>query len=120
MSKVGSIEAGGTKFILAVQDVETKKEVARKRIPTTTADETLSRCVAFFKDNPIDALGIATFGPVDVNPNSDTYGQILDTPKPGWSGADMKGVLERGLDVPVFVTTDVNGSCYGIRGAWSA
>lgn len=113
MSKVGSIEAGGTKFILAVQDVDSKKEVARKRIPTTSAEETLNRCVDFFKENPVDALAIATFGPVDVNQNSDTYGQILDTPKPGWSGADMKGVLERGLGVPVFVTTDVNGSCYG-------
>ena len=67
---VGSIEAGGTKFIVAVQDVETGKEVARDRIPTTTNKETLQKTAEFFKKHPVDALGIGTFGPIDINPNS--------------------------------------------------
>lgn len=61
---VGSIEAGGTKFILAVQDIESGKVIATDRIPTTSRDETFTACVDFFKKNPVDALGIATFGPV--------------------------------------------------------
>ena len=65
---VGSIEAGGTKFIVAVQDVETGKEVARDRIPTTTNKETLEKTAEFFKKHPVDALGIGTFGPIDINP----------------------------------------------------
>ena len=77
---VGSIEAGGTKFILAVQDVEIGETVATDRIPTTAADETLKKSAEFFKKHPVDALGIGTFGPIDINPNSHTFGYILDTP----------------------------------------
>lgn len=110
---VGSIEAGGTKFIVAVQDVESGKEVARDRIPTTTNTETLQKTADFFKEHPIDSLAIGTFGPIDINPKSRTFGYILDTPKPGWSDTDFKGFLEKELDVPVVMTTDVNASCYG-------
>ena len=102
---VGSIEAGGTKFIVAVQDVETGEEVARDRIPTTTNKETLEKTAEFFKKHPVDALGIGTFGPIDINPNSRTYGYILDTPKPGWSGTNVKGFFERKLGIPVAMTT---------------
>ncbi|RVU71502.1 MULTISPECIES: ROK family protein [Lactobacillus] len=110
---VGSIEAGGTKFIVAVQDVATGKEVARDRIPTTTAKETLAKTAEFFKEHPVDALGIGTFGPIDINQNSRTFGYILDTPKPGWSGTNVKGYFEKELGIPVVMTTDVNASCYG-------
>lgn len=110
---VGSIEAGGTKFILAVQDVESGEIVARHRIPTTTADETLQKSADFFKEHPVSALGIGTFGPIDINPNSRTFGYILDTPKRGWSGTDVKGLFERELGIPVVMTTDVNASGYG-------
>lgn len=110
---VGSIEAGGTKFIVAVQDVETGKEVARDRIPTTTNKETLQKTADFFKKHSVDALGIGTFGPIDINPKSRTYGYILDTPKPGWSGTNVKGFFEKELGIPVAMTTDVNASCYG-------
>lgn len=110
---VGSIEAGGTKFIVAVEDSESGKEVARDRIPTTTNQETLQKCAEFFKQHPIYALGIGTFGPIDINENSRTFGYILDTPKPGWSGTNVKGFFEKELNVPVAMTTDVNASCYG-------
>lgn len=110
---VGSIEAGGTKFVLAVQDVESGKVVAKDRIPTTTSAETLPKCIEFFKQHPVDALGIGTFGPIDINPNSETFGYILDTPKRGWSGTNFKGYFEKELQIPVAFTTDVNASCYG-------
>ena len=110
---VGSIEAGGTKFILAVQDVNSGEIIATNRIATTTPKETLQKSADFFKENKVDALGIGTFGPIDINPNSRTYGRVLDTPKPNWSGTDFKGFFERELDIPVIMTTDVNASCYG-------
>jgi len=110
---VGSIEAGGTKFILAVQDTESGEVVAKKRIPTTDAKETLAKSVEFFKEHPVSALGIGTFGPIDINSNSRTFGYILDTPKRGWSGTNVKGTFEKELGIPVVMTTDVNASCYG-------
>lgn len=110
---VGSIEAGGTKFILAVQDTESGEVVAKKRTPTTDAKETLAKSIEFFKEHPVSALGIGTFGPIDINPNSRTFGYILDTPKRGWSGTNVKGTFEKELDIPVVMTTDVNASCYG-------
>ena len=73
---VGSVEAGGTKFVLAVAD-ENNQSVAEGRIPTTTPEETLQKSVEFFKEHPVAALGVASFGPVDINPNSKTNGYIL-------------------------------------------
>ncbi|QNQ81143.1 ROK family protein [Lactobacillus sp. PV034] len=110
---LGSIEAGGTKFILAVKDTETGEIVAKKRVPTTNAKETLQKSLDFFKEHPVDALGIGTFGPIDINQNSRTFGYILDTPKRGWSGTNFKGFFEDNLHIPVVMTTDVNASAYG-------
>lgn len=110
---LGSIEAGGTKFILAVKDTETGKIVAKKRVPTTNAKETLQKSLDFFKEHPVDALGIGTFGPIDINQKSRTFGYILDTPKRGWSGTNFKGFFEDNLHIPVVMTTDVNASAYG-------
>lgn len=110
---VGSIEAGGTKFIVAVKDVEKDEVIAKDRISTEDPKQTLKECAEFFKENPIDALGIGTFGPIDINENSRTYGYILDTPKRGWSGTNFKGFFEKELGIPVAMTTDVNASAYG-------
>ncbi|MDD6406633.1 MAG: ROK family protein [Lactobacillus equicursoris] len=110
---VGSIEAGGTKFVLGVQNVESGETVATKRVPTTTPAETLEACRDFFKENPVNALAIGSFGPIDINPNSKTFGYITKTPKPGWSNTELKGYFERELGVPAVLTTDVNASCYG-------
>lgn len=110
---VGSIEAGGTKFIVAVQDVDSGQVIAKDRISTEDPKKTLEESAAFFKKNPVDALGIGTFGPIDINEHSKTFGYILDTPKRGWSGTNVKGYFESELGVPVAMTTDVNASCYG-------
>jgi len=115
----GSIEGGGTKFVAAVgsgpDDV-----VAEATIPTTTPAATLGRVVAFFHEHePLDAIGIATFGPVDLDPDSDTYGRVGKTPKPEWSGADVVGVFATSFDVPIGFDTDVNGAALG-EGRWGA
>ncbi|USS91321.1 ROK family protein [Fructilactobacillus carniphilus] len=109
----GSIEAGGTKFVCAVGD-ENFNVVDQTQFPTTTPDETLARTVKYFKKfDHIDAFGIASFGPIDIDKNSDTYGWIIKTPKKGWSNIDFLGKMKESFHVPMFWTTDVNGSAYG-------
>ncbi|MEW5986625.1 MAG: ROK family protein [Chloroflexota bacterium] len=118
----GGVEAGGTKFVCAVgagpDDVR-----AEVRFPTTTPEETLGRAVAFFQEQqerwPLAAIGIGSFGPVDLDPRSATYGSITATPKPGWSGADLVGTLGRALGVPVGFDTDVNAAALGEQ-RWGA
>jgi fructokinase len=111
----GGIEAGGTKFVCAVGTGpdDLQDEV---RFPTTTPEETFGRAVQFFQQRrkePLTAIGIASFGPVDLNPDSPTFGYITDTPKPGWARTDFAGRIRRALGVPVGFDTDVNGAALG-------
>lgn len=110
--KLGSIEAGGTKFVLAIGD-ENFNILKSEQIPTTTPAETIARTIEFFKANPVDALGIGSFGPIDINPESSTYGFITTTPKPNWANTDLLGELKVALNIPMSFTTDVNASAYG-------
>lgn len=109
---LGSIEAGGTKFVCAIgnDDYQVKDKI---QIPTTTPAETLGKVVDYFKQFEIDASGIATFGPIEVRTTSPKYGYITSTPKPGWKDTDFLGFLKKTIDVPMSWTTDVNGSAYG-------
>jgi fructokinase len=108
----GGMEGGGTKFICAVG---TGPEAISEeiRFPTTTPDETLSRAVAFFKKHAISAIGLASFGPLDLNPASPTYGSINATPKPGWAGTNLVAWFRRAFDVPITIDTDVNAAAFG-------
>ncbi len=116
MALYGGIEAGGTKFVCAVgtgpNDI--RDEV---RFPTTTPDETVGRSIEFFKKQPakepLAAIGIASFGPVDPDPKSPTFGTITTTPKPGWAHTDFAGSIKEALNVPVGFDTDVNGAALG-------
>ncbi|ARY92536.1 MULTISPECIES: ROK family protein [Lacticaseibacillus] len=117
MTAYGSIEAGGTKFVLAVAD-EKLRIVKRKQIKTSTPPETLQDCIDFFTEYPVDALGIGSFGPADIIVGSPRYGHILNTPKPGWTNTDIVGAIENAHHVPVFFTTDVNASAYGEYMSW--
>lgn len=112
MSLLGAIEAGGTKFVVAVADTENPEEVIqRESFPTEDGEKTLKSVIAFFDQfEDIDAIGIAAFGPIDVKPDSATYGYVLDTPKRGWSGFDFLGTMKAWRDIPYFWTTDVNGA----------
>lgn len=109
----GAIEAGGTKFVCAIGTGPDDLR-AGMRIPTTTPDETIDRAVRFFrqhqKKQSLAAVGIASFGPVDPNPDSVTFGYITTTPKPGWAHTDLAGMMRRRLGVPIGFDTDVNAA----------
>ena len=107
----GGIEAGGTKFVCAVgKGPNNVSEITR--FPTTTPEETIGQAIAFFRNQPhkLEAIGIASFGPVDPNPSSDTFGYITSTPKPGWKDTDLVGPIREAFGVPVGFDTDVNGA----------
>lgn len=107
---LGGIEAGGTKFVLAVGP-SAREIVSRTVIPTTTPDRTLAEVTRWFAEHgPVVALGIASFGPVELDRASPNWGHITDTPKPGWAQTAMAGPLAKALACPVGFDTDVNGA----------
>lgn len=123
MSLWGGIEAGGTKFICAVGTGPDDLR-AEARFATTTPEETLGRAIDFFRaavreHGDLAGLGIASFGPVDLDPASTTWGYVTTTPKPGWAGTDLAGTMSRALGVPVAIDTDVNGAALGEQ-RWGA
>jgi fructokinase len=110
----GGIEGGGTKFVCAIgSGPDTVQDEVR--FPTTTPDETIGQAIDFFQaqDAALAAIGIASFGPVDLDPTSPTYGFITSTPKPGWENTDFAGTIQRALGLPVAFDTDVNGAAHG-------
>lgn len=109
-----SIEAGGTKFVCAIGN--NKLEILdRASFPTTTPDKTMKQVIDFF--NPyqerLESIGVGSFGPIDLNRKSETYGYITSTPKLAWQNFDFVGTLKKHFDVPIAWTTDVNAACYG-------
>lgn len=117
MKLFGGIEAGGTKFVCVVGHGPADL-LAEARFPTTTNPaKTIRQAVDFFlpyaRRGELAAVGIASFGPVDLNPDSPTYGYITTTPKPGWQHVDLYGGIRRGLNVPVAFDTDVNAAAFG-------
>ena len=111
----GAIEAGGTKIICAAGYGPTEiPDDCRALISTGTPESTLAAVVEFFaritgKYGPLAAIGLASFGPVDVDRRSPTWGRILATPKPGWSDISMVAPLER-FGCPIAIDTDVNAA----------
>ena len=116
MQLFGGIEAGGTKFVCMIGH-DPEHILAEERFATTTPAETIGRVVAFFapyaKSGRLAALGIASFGPLDLNPHSATYGYITTTPKTGWEQVDFYGEIQRKLNIPVAFDTDVNAAAFG-------
>lgn len=108
----GSIEAGGTKFVLAIAD-EHFNIIKKIKFATTTPQETISKTIKYFKENRVSAIGLGSFGPIDLNLSSKTYGYITSTPKVGWKNINLVGQLKEALDIPIYFTTDVNASAYG-------
>ncbi len=111
----GAIEAGGTKFVCSIGDHE-QKIIEQISLPTTTPEETMPEVVEFFKPylNKLKAIGIGSFGPIDIQENSPTYGHFTNTPKIAWQGFDFVGYVKAKLnDIPVAWTTDVNAAAYG-------
>lgn len=119
----GAIEAGGTKFVCAVGTGpdDLRDEV---RFPTTKPAETLGQAMQYFRDaqkkhGKLAAIGIGSFGPVDLDRTSKTWGSITATPKPHWSDTPVAPLFEKEFGVPVGWDTDVNGAVLG-EARWGA
>lgn len=113
----GAVEAGGTKFITMV--ASGPDHIAEQaRFDTATPEVVLPQVVDFFrqaeaKHGKLAGVGVGSFGPVDLDPQSPSFGYITATPKPGWSNTDLVGPLREALDVPVAFDTDVNAAAVG-------
>jgi fructokinase len=120
----GSVEAGGTKFVCAAGS-SPDRILERIRIPTETPEKTLAAAVDFLKaaektHGKIRALGVSSFGPVDLAESSPTYGYITTTPKPGWRNTDILGAFRKAFPaLPIGFDTDVNGAALG-EARWGA
>ncbi|MDQ3662316.1 MAG: ROK family protein [Actinomycetota bacterium] len=113
----GGVEAGGTKFV-CVTGTSAEDIVSEARFPTRAPEETLAAAVSFFSEfvssgGPLDAVGVASFGPVELRSSNPEYGFIRSTPKPGWSHTDVAGRFHRELGLPIGFDTDVNGAALG-------
>ena len=116
MKLYGALEAGGTKMMLAV--VNEKGELLEKAsVPTGTPAETMPQMISFFRKEPIAALGISCFGPLDLNPCSETYGRITATPKLAWRNYPILSAFREALHIPAGLDTDVR---WARPGDWTA
>jgi len=110
---IAGIEAGGTKFVCGV-GTDRGEVMERVSFPTTLPEETLPRAIDFLlsirKRYAWQSVGLASFGPLNLHPDSSTYGYITSTPKPAWQGVNIVGTLEETLGCPVHFDTDVNAA----------
>ncbi len=123
---VGAIEAGGTKFVCAIGCGPGSGLLARQEFPTgDNPQRTIREVIGWLETEsrrvgPMRALGVASFGPVELDPSSPRYGSITTTPKPGWRNTDIVGPLRRAFPgLPIGFDTDVNGAALG-EGRWGA
>lgn len=107
--KICGIEAGGTKFVLGIGD-ENGNIIVKETIPTTTPKETIDRCKAFILRHNPDCVGVASFGPINLEKSSQTYGYITSTPKPGWANTPLIPEIQTIFKGPIGFDTDVNGA----------
>lgn len=109
----GGIDAGGTTFKCGLADASGAL-VATHRVPVTTPEETFAAAAGWFIEHTgpgsLKTFGIASFGPIDVDPRSVSYGTITGSAKPGWSGTNVRAHFAETLSLPVTVDTDVNGA----------
>jgi fructokinase len=118
MPYFGGIEAGGTKFVCGV--ASGPEDLRRITFPTTTPDETLCRAIGFIRQQaPVEAIGIASFGPVDLDHDSPAFGHITSTPKVGWANFNIVGAVWDAFHLPVGFDTDVNASALA-ESRWGA
>lgn len=120
---LGGLEAGGTKFICLV-GTSPDDVVAIERIEVADPSVTVPAAIAVFRRAldgglPVRAIGIGSFGPLELRPDHPGYGSITTTPKPGWSGVELVGPFREVLGLPVGFDTDVNAAALG-EGRWGA
>ena len=105
----GTLEAGGTKMVLSIGN-EQNELLEQTSIPTEAPEKTIPAMIDWFRGKGIAALGISTFGPVDLKKGSPTYGWITKTPKAGWSDKPLLPPMQEALGVPALIDTDVNAA----------
>lgn len=110
--RIGAIEAGGTKFVCGIGDENGRIE-DQISFPTGHPDQTMPKVIEYFQGKGVEAIGIGSFGPIDISQGSPTYGYITTTPKPGWANYDLLGTLKQVFPVPFGWDTDVNAAVYG-------
>lgn len=108
----GALEAGGTKMVMAIGN-EHGEIMEQLSIPTETPDITMAKIIDYFKEKKIEALGIGSFGPIDLDKGSKTYGSITSTPKLAWVNFNIVNELKNALQIPIGFDTDVNASALG-------
>ena len=116
--QLGAIEAGGTKFICGIGNEHGVIE-ERVSFPTGHPEQTMRNVIDFFKNKHVEAIGIGSFGPLNIDPESSFYGFITTTPKPGWANYPFLDMLGREFDVPFGWDTDVNAAAFG-EATWGA
>ena len=105
----GALEAGGTKMVMAVMN-DSGEMLGSVSIPTKTPDETVPEMIGYFRDKGIAALGIGSFGPLDLNPASPSYGSVTESPKLSWRHFPLRQAFAEALGIPVMIDTDVNAA----------
>lgn len=101
-----AVETGGTKVLARL--LRGRDILAEGRWPTTTPEAAEAAIVQFVGEVPLGGIGIAAFGPIVVDPRAADYGAVLATPKPGWSGSNLRATLALRYGTPAAVDTDVN------------
>jgi fructokinase len=114
---IAAVEFGGTKTMVTVGDLA-GHHLPPVRLPSGTPEETVQLVVSTLRglktgSAPYGAIGVASFGPLQLDPRAPQYGHILNTPKSGWGGFDMVGALRRAFDAPIVLETDVNAAALG-------
>ena len=107
--RLGTLEAGGTKMVLSVGN-EQNELLEQISIPTEAPDKTIPAMIDWFREKKVEALGIGSFGPVDLNPKSPTYGWITSTPKLLWRNQPLLPRMQEALKIPMQIDTDVNAA----------
>ena len=105
----GAIEAGGTKVLCDVGR-RTGELLDHVTIPTRSPHDTLPDVIAFFRTHQVRSLGVASFGPLDLDPTHATYGALTNTPKVAWRGVNWFRFLTDSVKIPVTIETDVNAA----------
>lgn len=116
--RIGAVEAGGTKIVCGIGNEQGEIE-DRVSFPTTSPKETIEKMTAYFENKSVEAIGVGTFGPIDPDPESPTFGYVTTTPKPGWENYNVLGALKERFDVPLGWDTDVNAAAMG-EATWGA
>ncbi|WP_288304817.1 ROK family protein [uncultured Fusobacterium sp.] len=110
--KFGAIDASGNRFLCGIT-TENGDTIDKAVFLTETPEKTIPKVIEYFKGKAISALGLGCFGPIDLNPNSKTYGYIKATPKKGWQNFDIVGSLKKALNIPIYFDSHTNLAALG-------